>query len=155
MIILHLTRYYGSPNITKSRLTIENDQTGMVLFDGEARECRFYNYSKDEKVIGSSLGCLGTGEYQLTTTSTSGNPVCLRTTREPTRRGFIIYVNTDPKRQCSVKKLSIGYGTSSEPKYRKLTDLEKAKEDFTKIIYDNYLEEFRLIVKNEIISQGE
>lgn len=149
MITVNMKRYYGDANVTKSYLTIE-DGTGAVLFSGEARECRFYDYAKGEKMPGASLGCLGTGEYRVVPASTAGCPICLRVTGEPTRRGVLLYVNTDVKRQRQVKRVLVGYGTKAEERVRQLTDLERAREDFTKLIYENYVEEFRVVVENEV-----
>lgn len=154
MITLRLTRYYGSGNITKSILAIDNER-GESLMECEARETRFYNYKKGERIIGASYGCLGEGEYALKPASYPGNPVCLRIYNEPSRRGHHIVVGNEEKEQCFTKTIRLGIATEDDPKHRRISQFPKTKELFQRIIYDNYLEEFLLVVSNEGVEIGE
>ena len=148
MITLRLNRYYGTPNITKSTLTIE-DAKGNVLMECEARESGFADYKRGEKHSGSTFLCLGTGEYDLLPANCEGNAICLRIYKDLARRGFYIMVGRDEQVQFMMKRLQLGRGTSAEPKYRLMTDFAKVREEFQQVLYDNYVDEFRLVVSNE------
>ncbi len=148
MITLKLNRYYGTPNITKSKLTIE-DGEGNALMRCEAREAQFVDYERTQKVPGSTCFCLGTGEYRLRADHCTGNAICLKIFGDARRRGFYIMVGSDEREQVLPMKLQLGRGTSSEPRYRRIADFAKVKEEFQKVLYDNYLEEFRMVVSNE------
>lgn len=150
MITLYLKRYYGTPNITKSKLVVENGE-GKVLMECEAREGRYRDYDRKEKVAGSASSCIGRGEYQLVTDHCPGNPMCLRIYGDKRRRGFYIMVGDDEKEQFSLNRLQIGRGSLSEPMYRRICDFAAVKEEFQQMLYANCLEEFRLVVSNEEI----
>lgn len=91
MITLRLNRYYGTPNITKSFATFE-DEKGNVLMKCEAREGRYVDYDSTVKTPGSATFCLGRGEYKLVVDHCIGNAMYLRIYGDKRRMGFYIMV---------------------------------------------------------------
>lgn len=150
MITLKVTRYYGNVNITKSRITIYDENTQNILFDGEARESRYCDYEKDERVVGKTHMCLGTGTYQLRMSPCQEAVMALVTHKEPTRRGFfILATNRTIKKEAMAQRMLIGYPSTGSAKTKILMRDEEAEESFSKILYDNLQGEFQLIVENK------
>ena len=154
MITLFLRRYYGTPNITKSYATFEDDE-GNVLMKCEAREGRFVDYDGTVKTPGSATFCLGRGEYRLVVDHCVGNAMCLRIYGDKRRMGFYIMVGSDEREQFMLKRVQLGRGTTSEPKYRRICDFAKTKQELYNLLHDNFIEEFRMIVSNENIIKEE
>lgn len=149
MITVTIQRYYGNANITKSTMIITDDESGKVLMECEARECRYAAYRRGDTMPGMRTMCLAEGEYELKPASEEANPICLKITHEPSRRGFKVCA-MNARYQCKVNMLLIGYAdAATEPEFRNLTDIDACRDAFMKVIYKHYLGGFRLIVRNE------
>jgi len=147
MVTIELQRYYGNSAITKSTLTIR-DEDGTVLMKCEAREGRYKPYRKGDKVDGLRSLCLGEGEYELIPSSEDENPICLKITHEPSRRGFKICA-IKAKYQYKVNRILVGYADSAEDEeFRNLTDIDACRDAFMKVLYQHFLDGFRLVVRN-------
>lgn len=148
MITITLFRYYGDVNITKSLVTIENEE-GRVLFRGEARENGFRQYRRGEEFYGHTRYCLAEGEYVLRETTDDCMTMCYRIVDDPRRRGCRITC-FDSKKQATVNKVNVGFANECEdPEIRRMVDIDRAREEFIRIIYENYQMGARLRVTNE------
>jgi len=147
MITITLQRYYGDTNITKSTVCIA-DSAGNTLMECEARECGYKQYKRGEVLAGSQHKCLGEGEYELIPSNDEMNPICLKITHEPSRRGYKICA-LSTKFQYRIKRVLIGYAdSSSPPELREMTDIDACRDAFMNVIYQHYGEEFRLRIEN-------
>jgi len=147
MIVVELCRYYGDGNITKSKMSVKDD-TGRVLMECEARESRYRRYKLGEVIKGVQTMCLAEGEYALSPTSEVDNPICLKVAHTPSRRVCKI-CGLVTRNQCKLNKVLIGYADDNvAPEARQLTDIERCRNDFMNLLYDNYGEEMKMRVIN-------
>ncbi len=146
MVYVRLDRYYGDVNVTKSRLSIVKD--GEALFECEARELGFADYTDDEKKLGMQYKCLPRGEFPLKVVSMPFNPSCLKTHHTHKHRGTVVYGDADVKRKSNAVLIGYAYETT-DPRTRSLRNVEECRDRFNEVVSELWGEEFRLVVSNQ------
>ena len=151
-MIVKIQRYYGDGNITKSMVTVLNDQ-GAVLWEGEAREPRYVDYDNNEKMKGCSYMCMPRGRYFCKLSSTVDNPMCLRVMGMKGHRGCKLYFEAN--RDFVMGNVLLGYADEMVPmEYRKLCRVEEARMEFVQMLYKVIGESLQLEVVNTYCEVG-
>lgn len=142
MITLTLTRYYGSPNITKSHLAIAKD--GQTLLQCEARELGYRDYS--EPFRGSSKVCMPAGTHALRISTDIDTLVCLAVIRGGVHRGDKIITHTVKQKRKGY--ILIGNADNEPPENRRLVPSPELEQQYESLILSNLEEDFELVVIN-------
>ena len=150
MVYVRLDRYYGDVNETKSRLSIVKN--GVALFECEARELGFADYTDTEKKHGVQYKCLPRGEFPLRVVTMPFNHACLKTHHTHTHRGTVVWGDVEMKRGRN--KVLIGYSIETvKPEFRILKEVERCRDDFNDVVATLWREEIRLVVSNDKMSE--
>lgn len=141
---LYLNRYLGTPNITKSTLTLCSDE-GEILLRCEAREPTYRDYA--EPFRRHSFHCLPRGTHRCIVSSAPGNRICLRVVRVKGHRGTRLCV--DPQRQFHLGTVLLGQADSDvKPPWRRLTGQRQLQEQYMALLLDHIDEDYFLHVDN-------
>lgn len=153
---LILDRYYGNKKVTKSRFLVVRD-TGEIAFEGEARESAYRDYG--EKFAGCMQFCVARGEgMRVDIRGSIHSPMTFKLVKIPGRLSANIIC--DPLSEQVYRDINIGYADRRVPPHlRKLHDVQKAKEQLTRLAYEAYAlgEQVTCDVSNQnlIISEAE
>jgi len=130
-----LERYFGNDRVTKSHLYMVRS-TGEVAFEGEARELAFRDYR--EKFAGCMKYCVAEGEnFRVDIKCTNYSPMTFKLVKIPGRL-TCCFINDDV-REALFQCINVGYADKrQDPSVRQLRNVEKAKEQMTRIAYEVY-----------------
>lgn len=147
MITLTLSRYYGSPNITKSHLTITKD--GTTLLKCEARELGYRDYT--EPFRGSSKVCMPAGTHALRMSTDIDTLVCLAVVRGGVHRGDKLLTFSNKQKRKGY--ILLGYADKEDPNKRHLIPSSELIEEYESLLLHNLDQEYQLIVTNDKLKQ--
>lgn len=147
-----LERYFGNYRVTKSHLLMVND-TGEIVFEGEAREAAFRDYR--EKFHGCMSYCVAEGEdFRVDIKGSIYSPMTFKLVKIPGRLSCCFI--SDEFSEVVYQHINVGYADKDiKPAVRRLRDVEKARERLLKLAYEVFARDEKITcdVTNHLIRE--